>query len=445
MAKCNKTTKLLMSAAHLYYADLYYYFKEREEHPYKAPAPEYGIDPEKIEQELKASGKINLIKNGLLVFFIITSIILFFVTSLSFTSTLILMLLLNGFTEFWRLIVAKKRVRAIMETDDFSCNYDDDSSKNVIISGGYSPFIGAGNDMESWSFTVDLNKPENDHEPVQKVDPLELYNAIERDLKDLNLEDMTFKDELFINGKDVNMLERLLPQGRFQKPVETLDQEYILNKINQNEPKERYYKTVRIPLWDGQIYLSVYYRFLVLENTLFTEAKFFMLPPLKKKYLNISNIPTVSSISDNIRDLLKSILFGIRSLGNITFRFNSVFPLVEYNKGVQLQMWKKEVETNRLYNYGWQNSLREACAEEGYERYFQSVDQDLTFKILTNEFLKTQRDFLTRHNVSTDRFNQTTTKIINHGVMVSGGQVQVGTLAAGIGAGITQKITGGAQ
>jgi hypothetical protein len=38
-----------------------------------------------------------------------------------------------------------------------------------------------------------------------------------------------------------------------------------------------------------------------------------------------------------------------------------------------------EVESNRLYNYGWDTSLREKWASSSYERYFQKVDKDVSF------------------------------------------------------------------
>lgn len=98
------------------------------------------------------------------------------------------------------------------------------------------------------------------------------------------------------------------------------------------------------------------------------------------------------------------------------------------------KQWKREVESNRLYNYGWDASLREKWASTSYERYFQKVDKDVSLKMLTNEFLASLLDFLSEKNISIEQFKQTSTKIINEGVMISGGNVKAETLAVGKGA-----------
>ena len=51
----NRTTKLLMSAVHLYPDDFKEDLKERLGHPYKSSAPEFGVDLNKINQELEKS------------------------------------------------------------------------------------------------------------------------------------------------------------------------------------------------------------------------------------------------------------------------------------------------------------------------------------------------------------------------------------------------------
>jgi hypothetical protein len=70
-----------------------------------------------------------------------------------------------------------------IENDD--CHFYEDSSKNIIISGGYYPFIGSGWALNSWSFTVDLSQPEDKEKPINKIDVTELYNKIEVNLKKL--------------------------------------------------------------------------------------------------------------------------------------------------------------------------------------------------------------------------------------------------------------------
>ena len=82
--------------------------------------------------------------------------------------------------------------------------------------------------------------------------------------------------------------------------------------------------------------------------------------------------------------------------------------------------------------------MREKWASSSYERYFQKVDKDLSIKMLTNEFLASLLDYLSGKNVSIEQFKQTSTKIINEGIMISGGEVKAETLAVGKGAQIAK-------
>lgn len=95
----------------------------------------------------------------------------------------------------------------------------------------------------------------------------------------------------------------------------------------------------------------------------------------------------------------------------------------------------------RFYNYGWDQSLREKWAENSYERYFQKIDVESTFKIITNTFLSSILDELSSKNISTEQFKQTTTTIINQGVMVSGGEVKAENMTIGKGSSIKNSFT----
>lgn len=93
--------------------------------------------------------------------------------------------------------------------------------------------------------------------------------------------------------------------------------------------------------------------------------------------------------------------------------------------------WKKEVESNRLYNYGWKYSLREKFSSYNYERYFQKVDSDFVLKLLTSNFLSSLQNHLKSKNISLEQFSQTTTKIINEGVIMSGGEIKANSFSVG--------------
>jgi len=439
MANYNSTTRLLMSAVHLYPDDFKEDIKERLEHPYKAPTPEFGIDLDKIREELDNSKGDYFKKSTFLFIVVLVALFILFQDIENNWGILILAFFLTFLAELIYLRTASKKVRKIMNIEGDNCHFDEDSSKNIIISGGYYPFVGSGWGLNSWSFTVDLSQPENKEKPVNNINVTELYNKIEVNLKKLNIEGLLLKDKLLVNGMDVNIVSHLLTNGRFSKPVDTIDSNYVKTKINENDKSVRYYKAVYIPIWEGKLFLHLYYRFMIVNGSLFTEAKFFSIPPLKQKYRDIENIPIIPTKREFIEHIYKSLFTGAFSWIAV---YVNVFAFVQGGfmaKNSRLKAWKREVETTRLYNYGWNISLREKWSENTYERYFQQVDRDFMLKILTNEVIKNLQHFLSENNIATDQFKETTTKIVNEGIMIYGGQVQADSLAAGKGAIINNK------
>ncbi len=448
MSITNRTTKLLMSAVHLYPDDFKEDLRERLEHPYKSPAPEFGVDLAKIQKELRKA-EVNYYRKSTFIF--IVTLLVFFVVIQNPEDgwgILIPALVLTSIAEFLYKRSAKKKTRNIMAKEDASTDEELDNNnehRNIMISGGYSPFVGAGFDLDSWSFTVDINEPDDKQKPVGGVSAIDLHEHIKKNLESLKLDGLKITDELYISGKDVNLVAHLLPNNRWSKPVENIDQQYVLSKINSNDKRERHYRVVRIPMWEGQLILSMHYRFFVVKNSLFSEVRFFLLPPLKKKYLAIDDVPPKPTNREFGESVVQSIFSGTFSWVVVVYKFFGFVLGGFMEENTKKKELRIEVESNRLYNYGWEKSLREKWSSPSYESYFQQIDQDVSLKLLTNEFLASLRNFLSERNISTEQFTQTTTKIVNEGVMISGGEVKAESLAVGKGANIAKNAINSAK
>ena len=435
MSKLNRATKILMASAHLYPDDFSDELNQRLAHPYKVMSPELGLDIRKIQAEVIESKKITQIKSALIIISILFGIFLqssfpgddtFFCIMMTYSILFII--------EFFFLLDGKSRARTIMQniSENDEHYLEDNTNKNVIISGGYSPFIGSGTELDNnWSFTVNLRMSESSKKTVGNLSIAELHNHVQHQLHSLNIDGLKIKDEIYINGLDVNLLKHIQPRGRMRKPVTTVDRQYILKKINGNEKRERHYRVVRVPMWGGQIIISMYYRFLIRNQSLFIESRVYMLPPIKKKYLQVEEIMENQSLKELKNTCIDSIIYASY------YWLIVLYKLLRYvfggfmGKYLQRKVWSKEFKESRLYNYGWPVSFREIVASKEYERYFQSVDQDVNMKLITSEFIQSVKEFLTSKNISTEQFTQTTTKIYNEGVIVSGGLVKSSSMAAG--------------
>jgi len=436
------TTKLLMCAAHLYPNDFNLDLKERLGHPYKSPAPEYGIDINKINKELDSARSNNNLKS---LFLFIVSLIAFSVVIQDPEDNWIILFPALAFTsliEFFYNKSAKNKSRLILAADVDRRNQNEINNKpdgNVVISGGYSPFLGSGFDIDSWSFTVNIKEADDEKKPVEKVLVTELHERIKEELQSLGFDDLSITDELYVNGKDVNLVAHLLPNGRLSKPVESVDLHYLTNNTNNNDKRVRHYRVVRIPMWNNQVILSMHFRFLVIKGNLFSEVRFFILPPLKEKYLAIENIPLKPTRKEFSENAIRAVFYGAFSWIGVYIHILGFIQGGFLAESAQKRTWKHEVESNRLYNYGWKNSLREKWASASYERYFQKVDKDVALKLLTSEFLASLQKYLNEKNISTNQFSQTTTKIFNEGVIISGGEVKAEAFAVGKGANIAKN------
>jgi hypothetical protein len=159
---------------------------------------------------------------------------------------------------------------------------------------------------------------------------------------------------------------------------------------------------------------------------------------LKQKYLDLKNIPVTPTTTEVVEVLVQSVVRGTYSWIGTAFNALVFLSGGAFADAARKKEQKREFESNRLYNYGWATSLREKWSSAQYERYFQSVDKDVTAKLLTTTLLSALRTYLEEKNISTEDFSTATTKIVNEGVMISGGEVKADSLAVGQGAKVSK-------
>src|SRR5262249_303202 len=96
---------------------------------------------------------------------------------------------------------------------------------------------------------------------------------------------------------------------------------------------------------------------------------------------------------------------------------------------------RKVVLENPAFDHGATTSLREHASSAGlYHHYFQKLDKEMYMKILEGQILDTIIRFLGDRNIDTSALREMQTRIINSGIIVSGGgSVEANTLAVGHG------------
>ena len=316
---------------------------------------------------------------------------------------------------------AERKLEEIAETQD----------ANVIVYGGFSPFVGASLNIGGWSFAIDTSKGKENMGSIAKPVPFqvsELYEYVTNSINRLKLGNMSIEDNLYVNGQEIRDRKEFL-KDPLMRPITKLQDSFIKSFIENPTHFARHYQCVRVTDWKGELILSIFLRFSKSEQSLFVEANYYLLTPLNKYYRQFDRIKPEPS-SEDIRKIASETMFttfafGIASLTSVFQRFS------DSQKGKQ-QRKEKEIKSNYAFNYGAITSLREKVSHGNeYNRYFQKLDQEMYLKSIERRIVEGLSKFLDSKNLDTSDFKETRSTILNHGVMVSGGSVQAQNLTVG--------------
>lgn len=405
------------------------------ENKHKAKVVEVGINKDKIYEEAKKAKTRNSIASFIMIFpaFFIVSTFL----DSGFWDALPGFLLVAIVITFKQLFINDKLNSIATNESEYQL---DTSNQNVIISGNYSPFVGYGNDLDSWSFTINFKKPSSIGNSTSKISIEEIINCISNEIK-RNIPDTLINNKIFVNGKDIRH-NSLFMNSIMAEPIVNVSENDINNYINNCHNNIRHYRHIEIPMWNNQVSLSIFLRCTLQGDQLFFEARYFLLPPIKSDLMILDNALSRTGFSyfKNlvVQSLFKSLFFWISGfillftwLSNIqTAVLESIFGNAE----------DKIKRKNETYNYGRNTSIRESLSGNTYHRYFQMLDKDQNYKISQYIIINTIVDYLDLKGISTEDIKQRQTTIINSGVIVNGGTVKAEQMSVGFGATLKSTI-----
>lgn len=334
---------------------------------------------------------------------------------------------------------------------------------NVMIYAAFSPFVGCGNTIGSWSVPIDVTKGKEEvggYLPPKSFEVKDLYNEINRTLRTLEFPNCSIEDKVCVSGLDVRGEEKFLPDlmGRPRTSIEpSAIDEYVTHPSSQ----ARHYQAFRLVDWSGELILSVFLRAARTGRNLFVEVTYCLLVPVDETHRRVDSMNPVPGWRDWSRLLMASA--GKAALIWLVWPFYMLELALH-----PLQSWLHEreirhmIRENPAFNHGAVTSLREmTCTSNLYRRYFQKLDKEMYMKILESQVLDCVVRFLDERNIDTSELKEAQTRIINSGIIVGGGSsVEANTLAVGHGStavseqpsgngaikfiqGLTRKVAGG--
>ncbi|HSV64456.1 MAG TPA: hypothetical protein VLJ59_00930 [Mycobacteriales bacterium] len=297
----------------------------------------------------------------------------------------------------------------------------------LIVYRDYTPFVGAGQELNSWSSAVTLTKLPDDEQPPdnRKLTTAALYKRVREELADLSrstpltpgrrLHDLKVfgqvivsADELIDHLSDPRARTFLVgPDSPPSASVPAADAEAL--KLDAQE-WARYYLCFQVETWDRDLVVSVYLHMAVDERTLYIEWTPCVLMPVPRAYQRIDTLRTGQW----------------RPFGQALLKFLGLPATLPRRVAHTLKLIRP-IRTDRgIINpdrYGSLYSLRELAADKNVQNYFQRADVDRYLKILESRYILAVSRILREFGYSSHEFEQQAAVVVNQHTIFNGSNI----------------------
>ncbi|MEV5649503.1 hypothetical protein AB0L57_14745 [Nocardia sp. NPDC052254] len=302
------------------------------------------------------------------------------------------------------------------------------SDANLTVYHGYQPFLGYGAMVDAWSVALDITKAADSDEPVVPFAVAELNRRLGDRIAGLDIPGIRVRQRVFVNGTDIHDDRRLLPDPARRPPPHvggpTIDQ-----LMAHPEDRVRPYLVAEIIGWRGELVWSVFLRPVTTATSLFVEANYCMLPPLRQSYHAIDEMLTVADLRQVVKLWSRAVLSAPRRcLVCLPGAVRGVLAAPLNTRRVARQ--RRQVKRACSFDHGASLSIREAAADLrrdrdggvvlGYHRYFQRLDEQMYSKIVEKRIFETLADFLRERNIDPAELLRRSETIINSSVSIGG-------------------------
>ncbi|MFJ4983845.1 hypothetical protein ACIP9H_08655 [Streptomyces sp. NPDC088732] len=334
---------------------------------------------------------------------------------------------------------------------------------NLVVYSGYRPFVGAGDEVTSWSFAMRLT-PEG-HEPGTGTEPppvpFDTAGLVRRMADDLDalragagagpafaadrVPGLEVTEKVFVHGTELrqNALfgEAVFwpgaaghwpPEGR---PADQLSSERIATARGSVDGPVRHCLCAQVRSWGTDLVLSVFVQVAVSAATLYLQANTLVLTPVKEEYRVADSLARPGDLQDPgsaVPGLADALLHSRSVLQEApAAAFSELRAPARRQRALQAQ--RAAMSDDRRYDFGARLSLRELASSHAFRDFFQRVDVNRIGKQIELQVLGTAAEFLAEHGLDLGDLTRHRNLILNQGIMMTGGSMS-GSIAAGAGA-----------
>ncbi|MCD9194411.1 hypothetical protein [Streptomyces albireticuli] len=346
-----------------------------------------------------------------------------------------------------------------------------------VIYSDYAPFVGAGIEMDSWSFAIELlpdtdraDRPSSDGRLGKRLgeplaEPRELtvpavHARIRAELLRLGeagsypgdrmhgiqVDDCVMKSGLRLGPAadwsgtvPGTAFHRMAPFARRAAAVELglapgdpVPATWWPDSLDvAAEERLRHYLAARVGSWEGEVVLTVFSRVQLQGGLLFLESRAFLLPPIARKYHAIDDVMPPADAADwaaLVRRALGSAVVLAGEAPRDLLRGPRTAALTTRNEDWYARMCR----TDRVVDHGPRYSVRELAAEPHYQQLFQEMDVDRFLTGISTRTVTAVRGCLHDAGYRTSEYDSRANVVFDNSVHVNGtvhGNVQTGDRA----------------
>lgn len=287
---------------------------------------------------------------------------------------------------------------------------------NVMVSQHFAPFLGYGQSVDSWSYTVVTDNAKADVDHAKPFTTHELYEHVSAAVRNLQLRGMWVQDRLFVNGRDLRTeldaatAAALLPDP-LRAPAPHVTQQ-LLHRLRQEQSgRARPYLVLQVSGWEGEVVATHFLRFYLSpqRDTLFVESSVYVLAGVRAHYRSVDTLLDHPTFRQSVEIILSTFP---RTFAMLIGSLPALFAAAGHALGFKDIRERREIK-EQTFNYGAPVSIRQAASDHLYYRYFQKVDVDMYTKMVARRVLESLIEFLDSHDIDTSELRDQSTTYMN--------------------------------
>lgn len=397
---------------------------------FTAIAPSWGLDPVALAQHAKLAsdrrrerdrGLRYLLAGMMIMPAVIVALALFSGLSPFNVALSIILVTAAGFGAAWMIVFAHYELIRLSALEamngrlnprdtapaldgDTTARLEELAEGNVVVFGGYQPFVGCGVTLDSWTVCVDLT-PSSDG-PVAAFDPLDLQQHLLRTVPPQTPGGLWAASRLFVAGTAAATVPGLVPNPRDGDtwPATRLSQELLDSLTREPSEMARTYTCLAHPAWRGEIVVSMLTRAEIAGSKLFVEGRTHALLPPRATFREVKYVPKHPrrawvAVARSAAAVVVPLLLG-------SFQRKVDLVKATYSFKRKRERLRKDLAEGHPFNYGANSSPREDVADAGELKYYAAVDEVRSFRVLKRQILDAVAAFLSERGLDATEFRR---------------------------------------